>query len=213
MEHATVKFRSTLVLLAMALALGGYVVLVELKKPAPQPIEATSRRAAPTVASPLAPVLTFDSMQATALHVTQSDGQRCELAYHDGSWFLVVPLAEEADQGRVTMVIESLASLVPQRVLTGTLLPADVELDPPAVRVEVGLGDGSWRRISLGAQNPARSAYYGQVEGDTRIYLFPQYVGSDIERLLSQPPVKPTPSPTVAGTPLASIPAAPGTGN
>lgn len=193
------KFRNTLILLVILAALAAYVLLVERKAPSPDEIDET-------IPTPMAEVLSFEVAQARGLRLERSDpGQATDIQVgEDGLWHIVEPVQAEADQDAVTRLLGTLTTLRPSRELTGTVgAPGDYGLDPPAMRAEVTLEEGSVA-LSLGANNPSNTSYYGQVAGDESIYLFPYYVGSEIGRNLDTPPVKPTPvpepSPTVSET-------------
>ncbi len=197
------KLRNTLILLAVLAALAAYVLLVEVKKPSPD-AEATPF---PTA---IAPILSYNAADVRALRLSSpSQNQRTELVYEgDGKWYVTVPVRDEADQDEVTYIINELTSLSPQRVLTESLGSlADYELDPPAILAEIELKDGLTRTLKVGAQDAVGSGYYAQVVGDERVYLVSYYIGSDLERALSQPPVRPTPEPMPTqeevGTPLS----------
>ena len=194
------KFRNTLILLVILAALAAYVLLVDRKAPALD----QGDEAFPT---PMAEVLSFEMAQARGLRLERSDpDQVTDIQMgEDGLWHILEPLQDEADQDAVTRLLETLTTLRPSRVLTGTVgAPGDYGLDPPAVRAEVTLREGGAVALSLGANNPANTSYYGQVAGDERIYLFPYFAGSEIGRHLDTPPVKPPPtlepSPTVSET-------------
>lgn len=192
------KFRTTLILLAILLALGAYVIFVEMKAPAPGSAPSTA-----AISTPMPIILSYNSANVRALRLARSDqSQRTELVLkEDGKWYLTLPTQEEADQGRAIRLVEGLAALRPQRILTEDVgKPADYDLDPPAISVEIELQDKTVLMLKLGAPNAARTAYYGQVAGDERIYLMPYGISSDIERALNLPPVKPTPTPAQTAT-------------
>lgn len=195
------KFRNTIVLLIVLVALGVYVIFFEMPK-SPQASEET---ATPTA---LPAMLTFDPTAARLVRIADlNSDQVTELVFgDDGLWHIQQPVQEEADQPQVTRFIETLSDLSPQRVLTGTVgVPADYGLDPASKQVEVALQDGSQYVLRLGARAPAGSGYYAQVSGDERIYLIALYVASDIDRYLSNPPIKPTPTATLPPTQTPTI--------
>jgi len=202
------KFRDTLILLAILAALAAYVLLVERKQPSPED------GASSELATALPQILSCDTEDVRMLRLVRpSTGQHTDLAYKDdGLWYISAPIEEEADQSKVVSLAASLANLCPQRVLTATVgQPADYDLDPPAMQVTIETRDGLVSTLSLGAPNPSRSGYYGQLSGDDRIYLLPFHLGVDVERYLNQPPVKPTPVPTSAATKPPTIPPIPPT--
>jgi hypothetical protein len=203
-----VKFRNTLILLAVLVALGAYVLLVEVKRTAPQEAQVAGGAAA----TPLPVVTGFSTGDVRAIRLARpSQDQRTEFAFReDGKWYLTAPVQEEANQTEVVRLIEALATLRPDRAFSETVTQAaDYELDPPAITVEVELQDKTVHTLKLGAQNPSQSGYYGQVSGSTRIYLFPYYVGSDIDNYLKEPPLKPTPTVPVTEPPAIPPPPTP----
>lgn len=191
------RFRNTLILLLVLAALAAYVLLVEVKRPSPETSVTPS-------ATPMTPLLSFDKATVRALRLSApSRGQRTELVYEsDGKWYIKVPIEEEADQSEIDLIIGDLAELRPQRALSEPLSSlADYDLDPPSIVVEIELQDTT-RTLKVGAQDAIGSGYYAQVDGDERLWLIPYYVGSELERVLNTPPVKPTPtaSPTQEAT-------------
>jgi len=191
------KFRNTLILLVIMGLLLGYVLLVERKADPPPEADASP---VPTL---LPHVLTFDSAAAREVHLARPErDQLTSLVYGAGGlWTLTQPVVDEADQLKVTRLVESLSQLRPQRALTGTVgALADYDLDPPLITADVILEGGKRHTLSLGGQNAAKSAYYCLVSGDDTLYMVASYIGADIERLLNTPPVKPTPTPEAQST-------------
>ena len=200
------KFRNTLILLGVLAALAAYVLLVERKQLLP---DETASSELPTA---VPPILAYQATEVRVLRLIRpATGERTELVYRDdGLWYLTAPTEEEASQSKIISLAASLGSLRPQRVLTATVgQPAEYELDPPVMQVEIEMKDGAVYRLNLGAPNAARSGYYGQVAGDDHIYLLPSHIGVDVERYLNEPPVKPTPVPTLEGTVPPRIPPPP----
>jgi hypothetical protein len=195
------KFRHTLILLGILAALVLFILLVERKS------TPTAEKGTTPTATPLAQLFSFEPGSARALRVWRAgQEQRTELIYgEDGLWRLAAPVAEEADQEEVYYLLDALARLRPQRALAETAdAPAAYELDPPRIQVEITLQDGSVQALLVGAATPTQAAYYAQVRGDGRVYLIPYYVGTQLEGILTKPPIKPTPTPAEAPSPLAS---------
>lgn len=200
------KFRNTLILLVILAALGAYVLLVEVRR-TPLGVSATPST------TPIAPILSFNKADVRVLRLlAPGEDQRTELAYEsDGKWYVTAPVQEEADQDEVALILGDLAELRPQRVLSESLDSlADYELDPPRILVEIELQSKAVQTLKVGAQDAIGSGYYAQVAGDERLYMIPYYVGSELERALSQPPIKPTPtaSPTQEATSVPLQPTA-----
>ncbi len=192
------KFRHTLILLGILAALILFIVLVERRS------TPTAEEGATPTPTPLAQLFAFAAGDVRAVRIQRpGQEQRTELIYgDDGLWRLVAPVVEEADQEEVYYLLDTLATLRPRRLITeATDALADYELDPPRIQVEIALQDGSAQALLVGAATASQSAYYAQVRGDGRVYLIPYYVGTQIEGLLTKPPIKPTPTPT--GTPAS----------
>lgn len=190
------RFRGTLILLAVLVALGAYVLLVERQA------EPTGDDIATATPQP-PPLLTLAAADARVVRIESPiDGRRTECKYRDDDlWHLTAPQEGEADQGQVVRLVEELADLRPKRVLTETTAPlADFGLEPPAMRVEVELKDGSSHAVLLGARNADGSGFYALVEGQLTVYLIPSILGIDAERYLETPPAAKEPEPTAADT-------------
>ena len=195
------RFRGTLILLAVLAALSAYVLLVERKAPA------AGLDAGTPVPTPEPPLLAFASADAREVRIEDlAAGRLTSLVYREsGLWHITAPVEEEADQGKVVRLVEELADLRPRRALTETTAPlSDYHLDPPAMRVAVVLQDGSTHAVLLGSRNPDGTAYYALVEGGSTVYLVPTLLGTDAERYLETPPVRPTPTPTAVATPTVA---------
>ncbi len=191
------RTRSTLILLAILVALGAYVLLVERKAPA------GSAEGGTPVATLQPPLLTFASADARTVRIVRTeDERRIEFVYRDsGLWHITEPVAEEADQAQVVRLVEELADLRPRRTLSETTaVLAEYGLVPPAMRIEVELADGTRHAVLLGNRNPDSSGFYAQVEGEPTVYLVPVTLGMDAEDYMATPPVKPTPMPTAEAT-------------
>jgi len=201
------KFRNTLILLGVALALLGFVLLVERKQPASDEAQATP------VPTELPVILYLDAEQIQALRIVRTGSdERTELVRGaDGQWQLTAPVVEPADQDEVGYVLESLAFLQPSREISGTLALADYGLEPPAVTVTMEMKDGTRHTVRLGDTNPSQSSYYTQVDDQPSVFLIPAYTGSQLERLLTEPPIQPTPTPaeTPTGAPIEPATATP----
>jgi hypothetical protein len=158
------------------------------------------------------PVFSFDVEDAVTLEVTDQTSSETVAVQKspEGVWRLTAPFEAEADATRIEGLLGSLSQMKSTRVLEGE--EADLEafgLTEPALRVEVGLADGSSQVLLVGSKNPAGYSSYVQREGGSQVYLVASSVMGDLERLISDPPEKPTPTPT--GTPGPTVNPEPGT--
>jgi hypothetical protein len=190
-----VRFRHTLILVVVALALGGVALMLERQEPPASPDSAA-------VPTPLPELLRVNEGAITDVILERTaTGQRTHLVRRPaGDWYLLEPdvgpdAAEEVDTFQVLNFLETLAVLRPRRVLTGTLDLAEYGLAPAALEVTLNEEGGSTQQMRLGEMNADFSAYYvvlGHEEEGAfgTIYLVPSYVGVEIERLLDTPPIQ-----------------------
>jgi hypothetical protein len=190
-----VRFRHTLILVVVAIALGGLVLFLEVQEE-PEPPDS---RFVPT---PMPELLRIheDAITDVILERTAT-GQRTHLVRRTAAdWYLLEPdvgpdAAKDVDAFQVLNFLETLAVLRPRRVLTGTLDLAEYGLAPAALKVTLHEEGGSTHQMRLGEMNADFSAYYVVLGDDEEgafgtIYLVPSYVGVEIERLLDTPPIQ-----------------------
>jgi hypothetical protein len=187
------RFRTTLILLVILIALGVFVLFYERKLPAPGVTEST-----PWPTS-LPPIAAFSPADARLVRLTRiASGEKVIFEKRaDEQWYLTASLSELADQDEVSWFVSSLAQISPSRVIEEAGAASDYDLEPGMLRVEIELADGTEYTITLGAQTPSGSGYYGQVSGDASVYVLSYTLYSDAVGLLDTPPVAPTPMPTV----------------
>ena len=79
--------------------------------------------------------------------------------------------------------------------------PAEYGLDPPQSHITVGIKGGRQISILLGNKTPDGASYYGQVADSAPLFLILGSWGDIINRLVTEPPMLPTP--TLEATPTA----------
>jgi hypothetical protein len=190
------RLRTTLILLAILVGLGAFVLLYERQRPAPAEPGSTPE---PTA---VGAVFSFAAEDVKGLRISRpASGETLEMAYRDtGLWHITTPVASEADQDSVTYFVETLATLQPNRLLEGAGAPSDYGLDPPDLLIEIEMVGGARYLLKIGAATPAGSGYYGQVGDDSRVYVLGYYFQYDAADLLDNPPLAPTATPTEAPT-------------
>ncbi len=174
--------RTTIVMIAAFLLLGGGVFALEKFQPAPA-----------------------ESQTVYVLDVKDTDVQRIDLQTTRGTTAFerAEPLGwkfasgAEADLSRVSSVVNRLAKLrssakVPDK---GNDM-SQYGLAPPANTATLTMKDGTTNKILIGSKTPNDAAYYAMVEGRVDLHTINTLLVGDIEKLVSEPPV---PSPT-AGT-------------
>jgi hypothetical protein len=189
--------RTTVILVLIAIALGGFVLLANPQGPS----ETANTTPAPTSAPPL---LALDPEAVSSITITGESATAPTTAVKDdtGLWHLVSPTRAPADGARVSRFLSLFASLTPTRVLERAGAPSEYALDPPSIRIELELQDGTRYEVRVGVQTISGSTYYAQIAGDERVYLVSYSVGYDAAEWLTDPPVAPTPTPA----PIATMP-------
>jgi hypothetical protein len=197
------KFRTTMMLLVILAALGIYVYLSGRSEPAEE---------AATTATPDIPVWQFDPAEVSAIEV-QSEGEgQVRLEKADGEWVVARPERRPADQLRVTRVVTDLSKLSATRPIEP---PGDdlspYGLEPPRYEVRVLRAEAQVIGVlHLGDKNPGGSGTYVQRGDGPGIYLVNSFVLDPVTRWLNDPPVQPTPLPTmVVASPVVASPVVP----
>ncbi len=165
------ELRSTLVLIVVLAGLVGYIYYRNNRESTP---EDTKEKA-------------FASVKAEDVEEVQiklADGQTSRVQKVDGTWKIVAPEAADADQGELTSITGSLATIDVQSVVDEN--PADVKpygLDPARIEVEFrAKGDKEPRRIQLGEKTPTGGDLYARVAGQKRVFLVSSFLDSTFNK-------------------------------
>jgi hypothetical protein len=164
------SFKSIGVLALVLAALGAYIYFVERKKPAESEAEARPK--------------VFDVTADKIVElVVRSGADRTVVRRVDGQWRLVEPVAAKADDGEITGITNSLASLENVRVVEEA--PPDLApfgLASPAI--EVGFlveGEKAIRHLRLGDKTPTEGEMYAS-RGGKQVFLVPSYLESSFAK-------------------------------
>jgi hypothetical protein len=174
-----VSWKAGLVLLAVLVALGAYLVATR-----PQPAPA---------ATSLVPC---DVVKAVYFRV-QAPNRTVELERDTPTsvWRMTQPVASEVDHNAVTTLVNALDVLKVENTITRPEAAATYGLDPPREVVTCRVKDGSSYNLSVGSQSFDGSGYYARKGGDNRVYVISSAAVQQFDQALAQPPVKPTSSP------------------
>lgn len=155
------------------------------------------------------PIFSFAVEDVVSLEVRDRVAdQRVKLGRTGGElWVMTRPFGAEADDTRIEGLLSRLSTLQSNRVIEEEEIDLEAfGLTEPALEVEVGLGDGESQVLLVGKQNPAGYSYYVRREGEEAVYLVGSSTIGDLERLINEPPEKPTPMPTGTLIPTVIVP-------
>jgi hypothetical protein len=154
---------STLILLVIALGLGGYLYFVESERPV------ADENAKPKV-------FTYDAAKINQVQIKSSTGDVTALRKGaNDTWTIVEPVAAPADRNAVSDVVTNLSSLEESRVVDENA--ADLKaygLSDPRIDVTFHVeGEKEPKRILLGEKTPANSGVYAKLPTSNRVFLVP----------------------------------------
>jgi len=152
------KFRGTLVTLAIAALLGGYVYWHEVRGGR----ERTRARAQQ------AKLLGIEPVQVQALRVVHS-GTLFNMKIRNNTWVLTQPVGAPCDSQVISAFLDTLAQArCEERLGHGNM--ARYGLDAPAARLEIDAG-GRTRVLRLGRLNPLQTLVYALVDDSDDVVL------------------------------------------
>jgi hypothetical protein len=164
---------STLILLVVALALGGYLYFVESDRPI-EDAEAKKK------------VFTYDAAKINQVQIKASSGEVTALRKGaDNAWTIVQPVEAPADRNNASDVVTNLANLEEQRVVDENA--ADLKaygLAEPRIDVTFHVeGEKEPKRILFGEKTPSSSGMYAKFPSGNRVFL----VDTAVEAALDKP--------------------------
>lgn len=164
--------RSFLILLVLALGLGGYAYFVESKRDLTDPKTVKSK------------VFGLEAGKIEEVRVTSASGETTTLKKTGTDWQIVAPEPMPADTAAVGSLVSSVETLEQQSVLDEN--PKSVEgfgLKPPKTTVAFKVaGETAERKLLLGNKTPTGSDLYAQVEGQPRVILISAYLNDTFNR-------------------------------
>jgi len=172
--------KSTLVVLLLAAALGGYVYYAEIRNPKEKPAEDAPK-----------PLYTFSSDDITSIRVTRpGDSAAVALERRPEGWVLTSPIETQADRSAADSVAGALARAASTRRLPLALTKEGAEparlkefgLDSPAATVEFRLKSGPAERLELGAKDFSELNVYARQNTAKEVVLVPDTVFTEVTR-------------------------------
>lgn len=196
--------KSTLILLLLALGLGGFVYFYEIRG-------ATQKQEAAVQAKQ---IFSFTEEQVAALTVkTQNQTLKFERVDKSGqsSWQMKIPSNTPASGGAIAYLLDLLAKGKSDRTLSvSSPQLAEYGLNRPQANIEVKLQNNQTHRLVLGNPNFDRSFLYAQADppaqntGNVDVLLVSPDFGNAVNRQLSEwksqndnKPSTPSPNPSL----------------
>jgi hypothetical protein len=200
-----VKWRNTLILLAVFVLLAAFAYFFQYKSSTPLIPPATTPTATPAY------VFDFQASQITGLEIRDLRGGKfLKLTRIGDNWRMEAPQNDAADATRVNSVIEQTAQITASRVLTATSDLGAFGLITPTLEARVFANNQPYA-FNVGDKTMDSSAYYVAYAGATdRVFLVPMYIVESLTDLLDNLPFQPTATPTDTPTPNVTDTPAPG---
>jgi hypothetical protein len=190
--------RNTLILLVILAALAAYTYFGEIQKGTGQGTETPSSQPA---------IFNLSGQDVLGLKVTTAAGQSVELKREAGKpWTMVTPASQGVDDTRVNSLVDQLAQLTASRALTQTNNLAEYGLITGTFTADITLTGGVTHTLLVGETNPSGNSYYVLADGkQSPVYLVYSSNVDELQRLVTQPPYPPTPTPTTLPSPTIEI--------
>ncbi len=163
---------STIALAVILLGLGGYIYFVDSKKPAAGAPEIKQK------------AFTVDADQIEEVQIKAAAGETTRVEKTGGTWKIVEPEQTDADQGQLTNLASSLASLDIDSVVDEA--PSDVAqygLNPPKIEVAFRIkGQKDLRHLLIGEKTATGGDLYAKKAEEKRVLLIAAYLDGTFNR-------------------------------
>ena len=177
------KGRTTLLLVAVCVILGGFVWWSGRNK-------GTTADATPSTD---VTVLQLNPQDVTAISIKNAGNQEVRAEQDNGTWKLTAPHPGTADADAVTRNIGYLSNLKATQVITPTSTDLTAYgLATPINVFQLSKAQTVLAELDIGTKNPDGSATYVQVKGTPRIYLVTDTVIGNVAAWITAPPVLPS---------------------
>lgn len=188
------NFRVTGVLLIVLALLGGGVWYSELRD------KGSADTAAAGATGNQVQIQKFAEQDVRQIVITKAD-QKIQVDRPEGGAWTLQPSGQNADSVRVSSVLFRLADLqATKKVADAPTDLAQYGLDSPSLTVTTTLADGTVYPLLLGGRSPTEAGTYVKKADDPPVYLISSQLGTDLDKLISDPPIE-RPTPTAAPIP------------
>jgi flagellar basal body-associated protein FliL len=165
------KFKTTLILLAVFAAVLAFVLIFESKSKARKETEAKEKKL-------------VDLKAAEVEKIALNNGSETIILKKDdkGDWLITAPLEAKADSTEVNRLAEDFSSLSFERVVEAQT--ADLKkYEIPKKEITLWFkGQAQPIKILVGMENPIDNSLFAQREGDKRVVLLASFLKSEIEK-------------------------------
>lgn len=172
------KFRSTVILGIIFVALAGYVYFVEIRGTQRKEVtERESKRA-----------LSFEKPGVNALKLTFSDRTIHCIRDSTERWHLVRPIETEGSTEDINRMLGSLEDATIQRTVADSVETlSDYGLDQPRVIVSIRQrGEEGWKSLLLGDENPTGSYVYAKGADEPGVFLVSSGLFGSLDKQLNE---------------------------
>lgn len=165
------KWKTTLVLLIVTVAVGAYVSRYELRRPTAEQRERLAQQVAD---------IPPDTVRRVRIELPKTT---VAIERAANSWQMTEPLRARAEASLVSQILAELNPLTAERTLTGTSLkPADYGLDPAQGTLTIE-ADGGTTVLRLGEHTAVGENRYIALPNQSKVFV----VGPDLFELIEQP--------------------------
>ena len=156
--------KSLLLLLIVALGVGGYAWFVERKA---DPSDAGAKHAK---------VFTVESEKIDEITVKSATGDQTKLKRDGGAWKIVTPAALTPDLAEVSAMTTALAGVEMDKVVEDNAASlSNYTLEPARVSVTFHIEGGASHTLDLGAKTPTGADIYARADGAKKVFLVGAY--------------------------------------
>jgi len=167
--------KSTLVVVVIALALGGFVYWHEFKR-TPPAVNATNPS-----------IFHFQPEDVRSITFSRPGAPPVVVDRQDTGWQIVQPVETRADGSTITSLLDDITLAHSSRTLTPTGKElSDFGLATPAATLDFHLKDGKTHSLKIGAPDFSGSSAYAQADGSKQVILVPKSVSADGSKTLAQ---------------------------
>ncbi|HEX4998696.1 MAG TPA: DUF4340 domain-containing protein [Terriglobia bacterium] len=158
------RFKSTIILLAVFAALGGYVYFAEIRgKDDQRKLEDAKRK-----------VFQFDGSQIDQIRLVQEGMTVTGVRKNDKDWTISEPAGLEADSGEWETLASHIAGMEREKVVSEDAADlAPFGLSKPLVEISARKKDGETVDILFGDENPLKTLRYAKLSTSKEVFLSP----------------------------------------